>query len=429
MALYAEDLLLQREAMYNVSYMISTQIFFRDFYLKQDPYNDIVMLQEFSKFQSNSPIIGDYFLLYTNSDDVFLSTGAKTRFDFFCNTYGLMNPEGSLYETIMNTQAFSILSGITGNENLVVLIPVRFYNRKMGGSDAVVGFFVSPAQIHKRQNLFIGGIDGTSQLYYQGELFLTLQKNGGSSYIVDVPDDPVTNIGKMTLYRADTHDGLYTVVLALPKQPLFFYNEFIIVNTVYLLFILILALLLTLIVTHRIFVPIKKLINNLFVSQTALSSRNEFFEIEKLFEKMQNEKTISETMIADLTQEVQSLLQRASEAKDKAVRREKSDIEKIISYIDINLTDASLCLDKIAHEFHLTNRYISKLINQKTGYNYQEYLTRLRIAYAQQLLRGSNMTVAKLYESAGYSSSSYFIKAFKQISGSTPTEYLKQINK
>ncbi len=80
-----------------------------------------------------------------------------------------------------------------------------------------------------------------------------------------------------------------------------------------------------------------------------------------------------------------------------------------------------------------TNRtYLSNLINEETGDNFNAYINRFRIEHAMHLMnqKGGNMLVMDfIAQESGFGSSSSFIRAFKTVKGITPGKYLndKQI--
>jgi YesN/AraC family two-component response regulator len=55
-----------------------------------------------------------------------------------------------------------------------------------------------------------------------------------------------------------------------------------------------------------------------------------------------------------------------------------------------------------------------------------EYLTRLRMQKAQDLLRSSTLRLYEVASRVGYESDLAFTKAFKKLLGMTPTKYRKQ---
>ena len=66
-----------------------------------------------------------------------------------------------------------------------------------------------------------------------------------------------------------------------------------------------------------------------------------------------------------------------------------------------------------------------KIFKQYTGVSIVQYLNRLRIDYAAELLRHTDETVLSVCEECGYDSLSFFIKSFKSQYGQTPLQYRK----
>ena len=57
------------------------------------------------------------------------------------------------------------------------------------------------------------------------------------------------------------------------------------------------------------------------------------------------------------------------------------------------------------------------------GTSFFDYLTRLRMRDARQLLSASNLSVAMVGEKVGYQSDLSFVKAFKKLHGETPRAF------
>ena len=71
----------------------------------------------------------------------------------------------------------------------------------------------------------------------------------------------------------------------------------------------------------------------------------------------------------------------------------------------------------------MTPAYLSRIIKQKTGMSYKEYLTGLRIEEAKKMLLDQNMSVMDVCQNIGYVNVSYFIKIFQEYTGMTPARF------
>jgi transcriptional regulator GlxA family with amidase domain len=59
----------------------------------------------------------------------------------------------------------------------------------------------------------------------------------------------------------------------------------------------------------------------------------------------------------------------------------------------------------------------------ETGLTPSEYLARLRMDKARQLLKTTFLSIKQIMAAVGYNSKSYFAKHFKRHCGVTPSEY------
>ena len=65
----------------------------------------------------------------------------------------------------------------------------------------------------------------------------------------------------------------------------------------------------------------------------------------------------------------------------------------------------------------------SHVFKEGMGVSPHEYLTRIRIEKAMQLLENSKLSVAEVAEQTGFSGQNYFSRAFKRYTGKTPREF------
>lgn len=112
---------------------------------------------------------------------------------------------------------------------------------------------------------------------------------------------------------------------------------------------------------------------------------------------------------------------------DKSVEVYKSSAEKIVEDID-NYLKANLCLDNsiiaICRKFAISQPYLSKIIKKSKNMTYNEYLISLKVSQAKQLLKQrKDMLIADIAEQTGFSDQFYFSRVFKNVTGTTPTEF------
>ena len=80
-------------------------------------------------------------------------------------------------------------------------------------------------------------------------------------------------------------------------------------------------------------------------------------------------------------------------------------------------------LEDIAEAVGLSKYYFTRLFSKSTGYTPIEYLTKIRMEKAVDLLINTDLTVDDIAKLIGYSNGSYFIKVFRQWIGYPPGEF------
>ncbi|MBP3361530.1 MAG: response regulator [Clostridia bacterium] len=88
-------------------------------------------------------------------------------------------------------------------------------------------------------------------------------------------------------------------------------------------------------------------------------------------------------------------------------------------HLDISLQD-------VADSVFLSQKYFSKFFKDKTGENYLDYLRKIRMEHAIEML-AEGCKIEKISKAIGYGSSRYFTRRFKQYTGFTPKEYYRRI--
>lgn len=101
-------------------------------------------------------------------------------------------------------------------------------------------------------------------------------------------------------------------------------------------------------------------------------------------------------------------------------------VRQVIAYAKDNLSDNSLTLSKIAHKILFLNPdYLGKLFKKECGVKFSDYLMRLRMEKAKQII--ANSVDLKIYEVAQQvglgNNAAYFGQVFRKYIGLLPSEY------
>ena len=104
--------------------------------------------------------------------------------------------------------------------------------------------------------------------------------------------------------------------------------------------------------------------------------------------------------------------------------REKGDvINRAVSFIEENFTDAELCLSAVAKDLGYNSKNLSHIFKEKMGMSFSEYLRTLRIKHAVMLFDHGLDSVKNVAFLSGFSDPLYFSSVFKSTVGIAPKEY------
>src|SRR5699024_9600027 len=84
-----------------------------------------------------------------------------------------------------------------------------------------------------------------------------------------------------------------------------------------------------------------------------------------------------------------------------------------------------ISLDLVAQKFDMNANYLSVYIKRHLGMTFTEYMEKLRMDKARQLMNEKDMTVSEISAELGFESPSSFIRFFRKKEGITPGAYKK----
>ena len=106
---------------------------------------------------------------------------------------------------------------------------------------------------------------------------------------------------------------------------------------------------------------------------------------------------------------------------------DKQFITNILSYINDNINDEKLNVEHLAGELFLSRSKLYRKIKALTGETANEFIRKVRLKKAKQIIQNSNYTISEVCYKVGFSSPSYFTKCFKDHFGVLPTEIREKI--
>jgi AraC-like DNA-binding protein len=94
--------------------------------------------------------------------------------------------------------------------------------------------------------------------------------------------------------------------------------------------------------------------------------------------------------------------------------------------------DAELNLQQLARKVGIHYNYLSRIINEKFGLSYNDYINGYRIEEAKRMLADPGQaarTILDIAYDTGFYSKSVFNTAFKKVTGMTPSQYRKKCSR
>lgn len=159
-------------------------------------------------------------------------------------------------------------------------------------------------------------------------------------------------------------------------------------------------------------------------------------ELLEYIQKMQ----LQSMSITDVTHEIDRMISKArskndmlsklnafiikilGELREKGNSLQSRQIDSAIKYINENY-EKDISLNEISGVVYLNPAYFSTLFKKVTGQNFVDYLQKVRIDRAKNLLSTTHMPISDIAEQTGYKSAHYFSKVFLKAVGIKPTEY------
>jgi AraC-like DNA-binding protein len=113
------------------------------------------------------------------------------------------------------------------------------------------------------------------------------------------------------------------------------------------------------------------------------------------------------------------LPQSTKSSTQRSTKRGSPVVEKVLYFIATNFGN-SIGLQEVAKEVNLSPAYLTDLIRRETGKTVGAWIAERRMTEARHLLLATDRPVNQIAESVGYFDSSYFIRLFRRLNGTTP---------
>jgi|GEM_PF-1465287 Response regulator containing CheY-like receiver domain and AraC-type DNA-binding domain len=141
-------------------------------------------------------------------------------------------------------------------------------------------------------------------------------------------------------------------------------------------------------------------------------------EITDLYEKIYAMKSLSE--LSDFFSEIIKRICAVTEKKSREIN--SGTIKRALEFMQMHCHE-NISQTAVAEYVGLNPSYFSRYFKEEIGQSFMDYMKRLRIEKAKELLSSTSMKIYEISEALGYQSVQYFTTLFKTMVGLTPQEY------
>ena len=114
--------------------------------------------------------------------------------------------------------------------------------------------------------------------------------------------------------------------------------------------------------------------------------------------------------------------------KKQQEKKEEYVVKKAQEYMEKHCSE-QLLLSDIAAQFHLHPDYFSSLFKKQLDMTVRDYILQLRMTKAKELMKDSSLKLLDIALAVGYEDAAHFNRAFKNVTGVSPSMYRDGIKK
>lgn len=131
--------------------------------------------------------------------------------------------------------------------------------------------------------------------------------------------------------------------------------------------------------------------------------------------------------ISDVKELLRKLSDEGKQEENEQTAEYSPAVKEMVSVIEENY-GMRLGLDGFSDRFRLTPEYLSNLFAKETGMTFSNYLKKVRMEKAKELILNTDMKIYEVAYSVGYPDQKYFSKVFKEYTGVSAKQYAMDRN-
>jgi len=108
--------------------------------------------------------------------------------------------------------------------------------------------------------------------------------------------------------------------------------------------------------------------------------------------------------------------------------RDNNFLDKIRAIVHAHIADDTFGVSELADEIGMSRSNLLRKIQKSTNASASQFIRRIRLEEGMKLIKESSLNVSEISDKVGFSSTSYFIKCFREEYGFPPGEATKRID-
>lgn len=113
-------------------------------------------------------------------------------------------------------------------------------------------------------------------------------------------------------------------------------------------------------------------------------------------------------------------------ARMEITSQDQKFVDQATRYIEQHLSDPDLSVEQMSADMGMSRTKLYRRFVSVTGKTPSDFIRRVRLLHAEQLLIKSQMTISEITYQVGFTSQNYFSKCFKDHFGYLPSQYVKE---
>lgn len=112
--------------------------------------------------------------------------------------------------------------------------------------------------------------------------------------------------------------------------------------------------------------------------------------------------------------------------KESKTTKQNRVIVNAKHFIKTNYSNTSLSLKMVSEFVELSESHFSTIFAREVGETFTDYLTKVRLEKAKELITSTNLKLYEISEQIGYINAEHFSRIFKKLVGCSPKDYMKK---